>query len=143
MHILVGSGISGRVTDAVKAPVLKERGKTMNKPRKSYAEIYGSWIGLAAGLAANEADLPHLDTPRQELMDLMAKAQDLLARQAAQAAAKQETTKQLQELIDQGLKLATFLRVGVKQHYGTRSEKLVEFHLQPFRGRRPAPPASE
>ncbi|HEX3129671.1 MAG TPA: hypothetical protein VH394_20200 [Thermoanaerobaculia bacterium] len=112
----------------------------MNKPRKSYAQIYGNWIGLAAGLEANEADLPHLDSPRQELTDLMAEAQNLLAQQAAQAAAKQETTKRLQELIDRGLKLATFLRVGVKQHYGTRSEKLVEFHLQPFRGRRSAQP---
>lgn len=115
----------------------------MNKPSKSVSEIYGGWIGLAAGLEANEADLPHLDTQRQKLTEVMAKAQELLARQAAQAAAKQETTKQLQELIDQGLKLATFLRAGVKQHYGTRSEKLVEFHLQPFRGRRPAPPTGE
>jgi hypothetical protein len=28
------------------------------------------------------------------------------------------------------------LRQGVKQHYGIRSEKLAEFGLQPFRGRK-------
>ena len=61
-EILAGSGISGRVPAAHEGAGLKERGKTMNKPRKSYAQIYG--IGLAAGLEANEADLPHLDTPR-------------------------------------------------------------------------------
>ncbi|HEX7185186.1 MAG TPA: hypothetical protein VF756_25395 [Thermoanaerobaculia bacterium] len=36
----------------------------------------------------------------------------------------------------EGRKLATFLRTGVKQHYGNRSEKLAEFDLQPFRGRK-------
>jgi hypothetical protein len=126
----------------MKAPVSK-RGRTMNKARKSYAEINRGWLGLAAGLTSNAADVPHLDSRRQELMDLMAEAQDLVARQAVQAAAKQETTKRLQEVIDRGLKLGTFLRVGVKQHYGTRSEKLVEFSLQPFRGRRPAKPSPE
>ena len=114
----------------------------MNKARKSYAEINRGWMGLATGLTSNAEDLPHLGSGRQELVDLMAEAQDLVARQAAQAAAKQETTKRLQEVIDRGLKLATFLRVGVKQHYGTRSEKLVEFSLQPFRGR-PARPSPE
>jgi hypothetical protein len=29
----------------------------------------------------------------------------------------------------------------VRQHYGNRSKKLAEFHLQPFLGRRPADPA--
>ena len=44
------------------------------------------------------------------------------------------------KLLEEGLKLATFLRVGVRQHYGNRSEKLVEFGFQPFRSRRVPPP---
>ena len=38
----------------------------------------------------------------------------------------------------QGRKLATYLRVGLKQNYGNRSEKLVEFGLQPLRIRHKA-----
>jgi hypothetical protein len=49
--------------------------------------------------------------------------------------------------MDEGRKLATYLRVGVKQNYGNRSEKLVEFGLRPLRTRRkssatPPPPAT-
>lgn len=29
--------------------------------------------------------------------------------------------------------LNTFLNAGIREHYGNRSEKLVEFGLQPFR----------
>ena len=37
-------------------------------------------------------------------------------------------------------RLGTVLRLGVKQHFGIRAEKLVEFNLQPFRGRKKAAP---
>jgi len=43
-----------------------------------------------------------------------------------------EATKNLQAVLVEGRKLATFLRGGVKQRYGDRSEKLVEFGLAPF-----------
>ena len=112
----------------------------MNKSRKTYADVVTGWVSLTAGLTANSVNLPHLETHRQELLQLLAEAQALNAQQAAQTAAKQETTKELQVVLEEGLKLATFLRVGVRQHYGNRSEKLVEFGLQPFRGRRVPPP---
>jgi hypothetical protein len=48
-------------------------------------------------------------------------------------ATKQEATKRLQAVLVEGRKLATFLRSGVKQRYGDRSEKLVEFGLAPVR----------
>ena len=31
------------------------------------------------------------------------------------------------------------MQLAVKQHYGPSAEKLVEFDLQPFRGRKPKP----
>jgi len=34
-----------------------------------------------------------------------------------------------------GKKLVTFLRTGVKEHYGNRAEKVAEFGVQPFRRR--------
>ncbi len=49
------------------------------------------------------------------------------------AAAKQDATQRLNDLLVEGRKLATFLRGGVKQRYGDKSEKLVEFDLAPAR----------
>ena len=49
--------------------------------------------------------------------------------------ATKQDAKRLQWLLAEGRKLATFLRGGVKQRYGDRSEKLVEFGLAPFRAK--------
>lgn len=117
----------------------------MTRTKMTYAEIVAGWRDLASGLNANGADLTHLSTHAQLLITLMEQSTDLAAQQAVHTAAKQEVTRQIEDLLDQGQKLATYLRTGVKQHYGNRSEKLVEFGLQPFRGRRlpvspPTPP---
>ncbi|HSG41060.1 MAG TPA: hypothetical protein VLE27_15590, partial [Thermoanaerobaculia bacterium] len=98
--------------------------------------------GLATSLEANTADLQHLEAHRARLAELLNRAQALSSQQAALTASKQEVSKELLGVIAEGRKLATFLRVGVRQHYGTRAEKLVEFGLQPFRGRR-RPAAAE
>lgn len=95
-----------------------------------------SWQFLSTSLAANARDLPHLEAHRVELADTLAKSEDLTTQLATLTASKQDISKQLAALMDNGRKLATFLRVGVKQSYGNRSEKLVEFGLQPLRTRR-------
>jgi len=64
---------------------------------------------------------------------VLTELKDLTAQQASLTAAKQEVSKRLGALNDAGQKLLTFMDVGVRQHYGTRSEKLVEFGQQPFR----------
>jgi hypothetical protein len=38
--------------------------------------------------------------------------------------------------MDEASRLGTVLRFAVKQHFGIRAEKLTEFSLQPFRGRK-------
>lgn len=38
-----------------------------------------------------------------------------------------------------GQRLATLMRKAVQQHYGAGSEKLVQFGVQPFRGRKTKP----
>jgi hypothetical protein len=66
---------------------------------------------------------------------------EISTQQAAFAASKQGATQRLQALLTDGRKLATFLRSGIRQQYGNRSEKLVEFDLQPFRARSRQVPA--
>ena len=56
--------------------------------------------------------------------------------QAAMRAAKQEASRRVESLLVNGRKVANFLRHGVRRRYGDSSEKLAEFDLKPFRGRR-------
>ena len=102
---------------------------------KSFGEFVSHWSLLAAGLAANAGDIAHLEGHRILLQAIVTQALGVLSGQKLQAAAKQDLSRQVEALLDQGTKLASFLRAGVKQHYGTRSEKLVEFDLLPFRGK--------
>lgn len=104
--------------------------------RKKKGTTKSSWQLLSTSMAANAGDLPHLEGHRVELADTLAKSDDLTAQLAVLTAGKQDVSKQLEALMNQGLKLATFLRVGVKQNYGNRSEKLVEFGIRPLRTRR-------
>jgi hypothetical protein len=106
----------------------------MARTEKSYADVVTGWKELGAGFASNAGKTPHLETHSQELEDVRAQVESLSAQQAVHTAAKQDLTKRIQVLLDEGQKLATFLRVGVRQHYGRDSEKLVEYGLQPFRG---------
>jgi hypothetical protein len=84
-------------------------------------------------LTANSVELSHLEVPRQLVVSVMTEMKDLTAQQASLTAAKQEISKRLGTLNEEGKKLLTFVDVGVRQHYGNRSEKLVEFGQKPFR----------
>jgi hypothetical protein len=84
-------------------------------------------------LAANSEELAHLEVPRNQLSAMSSQIKDLAADQASLTADKQEVTKRLGELVQAARKLLTFVDTGVRQHYGNRSEKLVEFGIQPFR----------
>lgn len=100
-----------------------------------YADHFRDWQELVTTLEQNEVVLPHLTLPRQKLEGLLAEAQEMAILQATHAARKQEASSRLATVVNQGIKLATFLRVGVKEHFGNRSEKLAEYRIQPFRGR--------
>ncbi|HEX4495959.1 MAG TPA: hypothetical protein VIE43_09860 [Thermoanaerobaculia bacterium] len=98
---------------------------------------------LAASLAANSGDLPNLAASITQLTGLVAQAQDAAKLQAALTASKQEASQQLYAILSDGSRLGTVLQLAVKQHYGIRAEKLAEFGLQPFRGRKPVKPVLE
>lgn len=90
-------------------------------------------------VAANSTDLPHLETKRGRLNDVLNEVKSLTTEQASMTARKQEISQRLAGLMKEGNALAAFIDVGVKQHYGNRAEKLAEFGLQPFRGRPRSP----
>jgi hypothetical protein len=98
---------------------------------------------LLSSLTANSADLAHLEPARARFAEVLAQAQEAADQKAVHTAAKQEATLSLKTAISNCERLANMLRLGVKQHYGIRSEKLAEFGLLPFRGLKTKPDAEK
>ena len=98
-----------------------------------YGVTLNGWERLLTSMEANPDDFKAFADYRAKLKSMLDTARQASAQQAATAATKQEASKNLQALLVDGRKLANFLRNGVKQHYGNRSEKLVEFGLAPLR----------
>jgi hypothetical protein len=100
-----------------------------------YGVTLNGWERLLASMEANAPDFPQFESYRVQLKAKLEAARESSAHQAAMAATKQEATKRLQGTLAEGRKLANFLRNGVRQQYGNRAEKLVEFDLKPLRAR--------
>ena len=113
----------------------------------TYAGMLGEWERWITALLANESQLAHLELPRTELLSLATRGKQLIQTQSELTAAKQDASRELREVMTEGQRLTTVLRVSVRQFYGIDSEKLAEFGIQPFRGRRrkpaPEPPPVE
>lgn len=107
----------------------------------------GEWQRLLTSLQVNQTELAHLEPHRAQMETLVGQAEDLFQSQASLVASKQDVTRQLAGLVSDCQRLATVLRFALKQYYGPGSEKLVEFGIQPYRGRKkllpPPPPPAE
>lgn len=101
----------------------------------TYSGMLGDWRRLLTVLLANILELAHLEPFRIKLEALLARATEIIGRQADEKARKQESSRQLKEVMKEGQRLATLLRQSVKEHYGPTSEKLTALGVQPFRGR--------
>ncbi len=102
----------------------------------TYRGMWGDWHGLLTKLEANKEELPQLEPFRIKLGGILTQALGINQQQEAMKASKQEASKQLRKLASEGSRLATLARVAIKEHYGIREEKIAEFGLQPFRGRK-------
>jgi hypothetical protein len=107
----------------------------------TYKGTWGDWQGLLAKVEANSGELPQLEPFRVKLGGILTQVLSISRQQDAMRASKQEASKQLRKLITEGNRVAALMRVGIKEHYGPQEEKVAEFGLQPFRGRKvkPAP----
>jgi len=129
----------------MKAPVFrphvgrKGEGEMLSN-ESTYSGVIGELTRITTALEANAAELAHLEGPRVRLGQILGNAKEIAQQQAALRASKQESSKRLKELVVEGQRLATGMVRFLQQHYGNRSEKLAEFGLQPFRGRKPRTP---
>jgi hypothetical protein len=104
-------------------------------PEPTYAEFFKTAELVTKSLATHAEELSHLEVSRLKFDALFTQVKELSAEQADLTAKKQEVSKRLAALVLDGRELLTFLKVGVKQHFGKRAEKLVAFGMQPFRSR--------
>ena len=104
-------------------------------PYQRYTLVQHKMERRSQSLAANIEETPHLKMPLTKLDALLARLKDLTVEQARLTAARQEVSKQIAEIMDEAKGLMAFVDLGVKEHYGSRSEKLVEYGLQPFRSK--------
>lgn len=104
-------------------------------PKESLALTVHQWQQILDASDANGADLAFLEPQRGELRELLERAKSLSVRQAALAAERQQVTRELDAVKEQGRELATRLRLGIRQQYG-EGEKLIEFGLLPRRSAR-------
>lgn len=112
--------------------------------RITRSSITTDFTNLLTAIEANAADFTSIEAERTEFRTLIPRINEMSAFHAAQKARSQQTTKDLNELIDRGLVLFAQLRSAVKAKYTTRSEKLTEFNLRPLNRRRsPAAPAAQ
>ena len=105
--------------------------------KRRYMNRINGWAQVAAGVSSNPQETEHLQPGAVRLQGLHTRASELSVRQAALITAKQEVTKELQQVLREGDALADFLRTGARAHFGPESEKMVQFGMQPFRGKKP------
>ncbi len=112
-----------------------------------YMNTVNGWDKLDVAVTANGEQLQELEVNLGGLRTRAQRARQLFAQQAALTAAKQEVTKELQQVISEGNALARFIREGLRAYLGKGSEKLIEFGVLPFRGKTrkstPPPPLPE
>lgn len=99
-----------------------------------YMNAVNGWDQMATAVTANNEQVEHLEVSLPKLRERSQRARSLYAQYAAMKAAKQEVWKELQQVLEEGDAVMRYLKEGVRAHYGKRSEKLVEFGMQPFRG---------
>jgi hypothetical protein len=121
-------------TGIQKSPQAQGR-KAMTR-ETTYKGKVEAWDRLIERLTANAGDLAHLEVSRAKLAGLLDQTRQVAAAQSAQTAAKQEASQTMRTLISEGDRLASVLLASIKEHYGPRSEKVAEFGVQPFRGRK-------
>jgi hypothetical protein len=97
--------------------------------------MIGDWQRLLQTLEANSAEIPQIEPFRAKLGGMLTQALDITKRQSGLKAEKQEMSKQIRQLASDANRLASAVRILLKEHYGIRDEKLTAFNVLPFRGR--------
>lgn len=98
-----------------------------------YMNKVNGWEKMDTAMTANDTEVAHLKFKLPVLRDNSQRIRALYAQHAALAAARQAITREMTQLIDEGDQIFRMLKEALKDHYGKRNEKLVEFGVEPLR----------
>jgi hypothetical protein len=104
-------------------------------PKSSLADFVTDWEKLLKNVTDTSAELPNMDVYKNALDQLLGSAKDGLALAAARVGIKQQETQDRQTLMKQGKEAASKLRSAIKAHFGLKSERLLQYGIQPIRNR--------
>ena len=105
-------------------------------PRNSLADMVTDWETLLKNVADAATELPNIESYKAPLEQLLPRAKDGIALSHARRGLKQQETKELRALMNQGKEAAEKLRSAIKAQFGRKSERLVQFGMRPSRGRK-------
>jgi hypothetical protein len=102
---------------------------------RSNPERIARWKVMTAGLGPRLGDLPLLTDLHTELVSIILQSEDLDVRHEALKAETREINRVRDDLATRGDELRSRLAATLQTVYGFRSEKLIEFGIQPRRVR--------
>lgn len=106
----------------------------MADPRLYMNKVNG-WEKMDTAITANGSQLDPLGVKLPELRFKGQRLRLLYVEHAALAAARQATTEEMRQVIEEGEQIFRLLREGLRQHYGKRNLKLIEFGIDPLSSR--------
>jgi hypothetical protein len=106
-------------------------------PRTSIGVTVGDWDQLTHSVTEETTgDAPALQVLHEKLQAFLTEFQQLSQEQSLYTARKQAATRRMNEILEEGRKTASALKLGLKLRHGNRSEELVKFGIQPLRPRK-------
>jgi hypothetical protein len=99
---------------------------------QSYDVSTASWEQLLEKVTAHAADLPFLESTRNDLAVALRGTKEAKARQVIFQAQLRQATRDLRESMTRSRELASRLRNGIRMRYGTSNEKLADFEIRPW-----------
>jgi hypothetical protein len=111
----------------------------MPSAKSSLADITVDAEKLLAATVANNSLLPNIDEQRLPLQAALSEFKEISFRQQNLTADRQKSTQDLRAVLAQVRDLTIQLRAAIRSKLGVRTEKLVEFNVQPLRKRTRSP----
>ncbi|HEY0514654.1 MAG TPA: hypothetical protein VGH73_22325 [Thermoanaerobaculia bacterium] len=106
-------------------------------PRTRIPVTIGEWETLTQAVTPETAaGSPLLEQAHAKLKGFHEELLRLTAERADHEARKQQATLRINQVVDEGRRLATLIRKVLKEDLGIDNEELARFNVQPFRGRK-------
>lgn len=106
-------------------------------PRTRAALTIGDWERLTQSLNEETTDgVPPLQIMHRQLQGSLEEFRKLTLEQRRLDAEKQAVTRRMNEILEEGRKTASAIKMGLKLQLGASNERLVQFGIRPFRGRK-------